>query len=110
MKSGFWRNPVLRQWAWLSATVLVATALASAFGIFWRTDLSIYDAALPTGDAPSDVLIVAVDDASIAELGRWPWRRALHAALLDRLRALGARAVALDFLLSEADPASPLGD
>jgi len=104
------RAPFLRQWAWLSAIVLLATGLASAYGLFWRTDLSIYDAALPTREAPSDVLIVAVDDASIAELGRWPWRRALHAALLDRLRTMGARAVALDFLLSEADPGSPLGD
>ena len=33
----------------------------------------------------SDVIIVAIDDMSIAALGRWPWRRSLHAELIDRI-------------------------
>ncbi len=90
--------------------LLAATALASLCAFFWRFDLSLYDAALPAGPAPPDVVIVAVDDASIAELGRWPWRRAVHAALIDRLRELDAKAVALDFLLTEPDLESPQGD
>ncbi len=49
--------------------LLAAAALASLGAFFWRFDLSLYDAALPVGPAPSDVVIVAVDDASIAELG-----------------------------------------
>ena len=105
-----WGHPVVRQWALLLALLLGASAAAALTGLFWRVDQSIYDAALPEGPAPEDIVIVAVDDASIAELGRWPWRRALHAALLDRLRDMGARAVALDFLFTEPDPASPLGD
>lgn len=92
------------------AALLAATVLASLTAFFWRFDLSLYDAALPTGPTPDDVVIVAVDDASIAELGRWPWHRALHAALIDRLRDLGAKAVALDFLLTEPDLESPQGD
>lgn len=105
-----WRHPVVRQWGLMLAVLLVITVLSSLTAFFWRFDLSLYDAALPTGPAPSDVVIVAVDDASIAELGRWPWRRALHAALIDRLRELGAKAVALDFLLTEPDLESPQGD
>lgn len=36
--------------------------------------------------APSDrVVVVAIDDASIARLGRWPWPRDIHAQLIDRL-------------------------
>ncbi len=54
---------------------------------------------------PSDrILIVAIDDASLAERGAWPWPRTAHAALLDRLTASGAAAVALDLLLLEPDP------
>jgi PAS domain S-box-containing protein len=90
--------------------MLAATWLASRADLLWRTDLSFYDAALPGGPPPGDVVIVAVDDASIAELGRWPWRRAVHAALLDRLRAMGVRAVGLDFLFTEPDSATALGD
>ena len=87
-----------------------AVWLCAAGDVFWRLDFGLYDAALPTGPAPDDVMIVAIDDASIAELGHWPWRRALHAALLDKLNALGARAVALDLLLSEADTGAPQED
>ena len=105
-----WRHPLLRQWVWLVGLLLVFLVAAQAFALFWRTDLAIYDACLPAGAPPDDVVIVAVDDASVAALGRWPWRRSIHAALLDRLRASGARAVALDFVLTEPDPVSPEED
>ena len=105
-----WRHPVVRQWAGLVGLLLVATAVLGITGVFWRTDLSVYDAALPRGPAPADIVIVAIDDASIAQIGRWPWRRAIHAALLDRLRALGARAVGLDLLFTEPDTNSPQDD
>jgi CHASE2 domain-containing sensor protein/two-component sensor histidine kinase len=103
------RRWVLRQWVWLLGP-LIAVALAYWSGIFWRIDFAIYDAALPSVPLPSDVVIVAVDDASIAELGRWPWPRSVHAALLDRLREAGARAVELDFLFTEPDASAPSSD
>jgi CHASE2 domain-containing sensor protein/two-component sensor histidine kinase len=101
---------LLRQRVWFLVALLCATALLYLSNVFWRTDLAIFDSALASAPAPSDVVIVAVDDASIAALGRWPWSRAVHAALLDRLRAQGARAVALDILFTEPDPNSPEGD
>ena len=54
--------------------------------------------------APRDVLIVGIDDASLAALGRWPWPRAVHARLLDVLTSAEARAVGLDLMFSEPDP------
>jgi serine/threonine-protein kinase len=42
----------------------------------------------------ADVAIVAIDDASIAKLGEWPWPRDVHASLIARLTAAGARVVA----------------
>lgn len=68
-----------------------------------RLDLLIYDFLLPY-DAPpmhSDIVIAAVDDASIAELGPWPWPRRVHAELLDKLTQAQVKAVAFDFLFSE---------
>ncbi|MFO1503521.1 MAG: CHASE2 domain-containing protein [Steroidobacteraceae bacterium] len=96
---------VVRQWAGLLACVLAATVLAGVFDVFWRADLAIYDAALPMRPAPADVVIVAVDDASIAQLGRWPWPRDIHARLMERLTQAGARAVAFDVLFTE--PSAP---
>lgn len=56
------------------------------------------------GVAPSEVVIVAVDDETLARLGRFPlWPRAYHARILDTLMARGAGAVAFDLLFSESD-------
>ncbi len=53
--------------------------------------------------APADVVIVAIDEPSFGELGvRWPMPRSLYGRLLNRLRASGARLVALDLQFTEA--------
>lgn len=64
--------------------------------------------ALATHSPSEDVVIVALDDDSIAELGYWPWRREVHAQLLKRLHK--AKAVGLDFVLSDSNPAYPDDD
>lgn len=52
--------------------------------------------------APPDLLVVAVDEPSIQELGlAWPWPRSVHAALLDRLSKAGARLVVMDVIFAE---------
>ena len=53
--------------------------------------------------ASQDIVIVAIDDASIDAIGRWPWRRALHAGLLERISQAPPRAIGLDVMLSEED-------
>lgn len=92
------------------AAVLAALAFAIATGGWaWRLDRLVYDLglALWTRPPPSDIVIVAIDDASIDAIGRWPWRRAVHATLLEKIAAAKPRAIALDLVLSEpdADPA-----
>jgi adenylate cyclase len=53
-----------------------------------------------TGNAPApDVVVVAIDELSFAEVGMaWPWPRSLHAALLDQLVAGGARTITFDIV------------
>jgi CHASE2 domain-containing sensor protein/signal transduction histidine kinase len=97
------RSRWTRQWLGLLLAMSVVLVLACAYRWCWRLDFAVYDASLPRRPAPSDVVIVAIDDASIESIGRWPWRRAVHATLLERLRAMGARIVALDILMTEAD-------
>ncbi|MCB4791323.1 MAG: adenylate/guanylate cyclase domain-containing protein [Elusimicrobia bacterium] len=60
---------------------------------------------------PSDkIAIVAVDEESINKLGRWPWARSVHANLINKLTALGAKAIVFDVLFTEADKEKPLAD
>lgn len=97
--------PPRRLWEWLAVTG-VATLLAVALltsGWTARLDNLVYDAALrlaPRTPA-SDVLIVAIDDRALAQVGGWPWSRATHARMVDRLNAAGASAIAYDVLFIE---------
>lgn len=51
---------------------------------------------------PEDIAIVAIDEASLARLGRFPWHRALTGQLLNQLAQTEPKAIALDVLFSEA--------
>lgn len=47
--------------------------------------------------------IIAIDDKSIAELGRYPWSRDQYARLLDRLTTVQAKAVLFDAFFPERE-------
>jgi len=51
------------------------------------------------------VAIAAVDDKSIAELGRWPWPRSTMARLVDALRDYNVKVIGFDIFFSERDDA-----
>lgn len=57
---------------------------------------------------PRGVVIVAVDDPSIARYGRWPWSRIRIAELVEKIARGGPRAIAVDLSLFE--PESPWAD
>ncbi|MBB3357475.1 CHASE2 domain-containing protein [Novosphingobium sp. BK486] len=90
----------------LAASVLVIVLTADRTML--RLDNAFYDRLLQLGaPAPGQsVLMVEIDDDSIARLGRWPWNRGIHAALIDRIKAGQPRAIAYDVLFTEpGDPA-----
>ena len=58
--------------------------------------------------APDDIAIVAIDEASIGQFGRFPWPRALAARAIDAIAAAQPKAIAVDVLY--ADPASETDD
>ena len=70
-------------------------------GITWRADTALYDLLVQRSAHAADerILVVAVDEKSLAELGRWPWSRRVHAQLIDALSASGAKSIALDLSL-----------
>ena len=55
--------------------------------------------------ASGDIVIIGIDDRSIARLDRWPWPRRHHAKLARELELAGARRIFFDIDLSSAsDP------
>lgn len=53
------------------------------------------------------VVIVDIDEESLAALGRWPWPRTRLAKLAEAARRLGAQAVGFDIIMPEPDRLSP---
>src|ERR1700730_10379208 len=94
------------QMAWLAALLLLSAGL----GMFvtWRVrGLEFYARNWLTRargplPVPADIAIVAIDEASIARFGRYPWRRNLTARMLDQLAAAHPKVISLDVLFSDA--------
>jgi PAS domain S-box-containing protein len=57
---------------------------------------------------PEDIAIIAIDEASIARFGRFPWSRHVMARAIDALAASHPKVIALDVLFS--DPTSQEDD
>jgi signal transduction histidine kinase/CheY-like chemotaxis protein len=66
--------------------------------------------ALPVSRPDPRIAIVDVDERSLAALGQWPWRRDRLGVLVERLRLLGARVIALDVVFAEPDRADGPAD
>jgi len=102
----------LAEWGLLTAVLALLAGLAAWTEGFRRADDLLYDVGLGWSlrKPADDIVIVAIDEESLARIGRWPWRRAVHATLIDRLTAAGAAAVGIDVMFSEADASDPAGD
>ena len=92
---------------WLSlmlALAMLALLLGWQNGL-GRLDQTLYDKFVSAIDQPrrDDIIVIAIDDFSLQQLGRWPWPRSVHARLLDRLSQTKPRAVGLDVILVEAE-------
>jgi CHASE2 domain-containing sensor protein/signal transduction histidine kinase len=100
------------EWGLLSAALLAGVVMLASLRALERVDLAITDSLtrLWLGPVSPEIVIVAIDDKSLAEIGRWPWRRAFHAAVLDRITAAGPRAVGLDLILVEPGAEDALDD
>lgn len=59
----------------------------------------------PRTSAP--VVIVEIDDASLAKHGQWPWPRTSFAKLLDAIAAGAPAVIGVDVVMPEADRLSP---
>jgi adenylate cyclase len=95
-------------WLALGVAVLMLIGLFTTAELGWpqrleslTLDMRFRLRQTPPRTAP--VAIVDIDNASIAEIGRWPWSRTVFARLVEQLAAAGAKVVAFDLLFSEPE-------
>ncbi len=90
-KSGFWS----RDWFFGLTIVVVVLMLHYTTGFFTTLETRAYDLAVSaTSKSASDrIAVIAIDEQSIANLGRWPWSREIHAKMIDQLAAAKAKVI-----------------
>ncbi|MGF6491177.1 CHASE2 domain-containing protein [Pseudomonas frederiksbergensis] len=95
---------MVREWLWVCLILLPLTAMLSMTQGLALSNL-LYDNLRRLSPLPVDprILIVTIDDYSLQQLGHWPWSRAMHAQLLDRLSAANVKGVLFDVIFSEPD-------
>jgi len=103
MKTRFWSSDWFA--GLLITTVVVIFSGAAPFQSLERV---FYDWGVRSTDrSPSEkIAVIAIDDESINNLGRWPWPRDLHAELINRLSEGGAKVIGqtVFFLEPQLDP------
>ena len=90
-KAGFWTT----DW-FLGAVIVIAVLVLNATTSFFKTlETKAYDWGVQaTSKQPSDkIAVIAIDDASISNIGRWPWSRDIHAAMIDKLAGAKAKVI-----------------
>ena len=103
MKPRFWSSD------WFAGLLItIVVVVFSGTAPFQGLERSFYDWGVrSTERLPSPkVAIIAIDDESINNIGRWPWPRDLHAELINRLAQSGAKVIGqtVFFLEPQEDP------
>ena len=91
--------------------LFIALAFALSGADIWRPVSNFvfdtYQRLFPREVKRFPVVIVEIDEASLASFGRWPWPRTRLAKLTEATYRLGAKAVGLDIIMPEPDSLSP---
>ena len=97
----------------LLMTLLSLYIYSLDLAFFQLIELKAYDFKVSSrGKRPisNQVLIVAIDEKSLKQEGRWPWPRTVMARLIDRLTEAEVAAIGLDVLFPEKDIYVPFRD
>ncbi|MGH9806851.1 MAG: CHASE2 domain-containing protein, partial [Terriglobia bacterium] len=89
-KLDFWRAD------WFLGVVVALVVLAfSGRDLIQSLERKAYDLGVQAASrTPSDkIAVIAIDDASIANIGRWPWPREVHARMTDILAGAKAKVI-----------------
>ena len=94
-----WRHFLM---AGLIAALLLPVLFFRPFHLIEARLFDILSIVAPARPPQPSAIVVAIDEPSFSEIGqRWPWSRDLHARLIERLRAAGAKVIAFDIIFSE---------
>jgi len=98
------------EWFALAAATLLLVLLTWQQEWTHRLDASLLDFAteLRPGERSDEIVMIAIDDRGLAEIGNWPWDRDRHADLIEELAVHEPKLIVFDILF--LDPIEPVSD
>ncbi len=105
-KLDFWKSD------WFFGLLVSMAVLASSHGDLLNSlERKAYDLGVnATSRVPTDkIAVIAIDKASLDNIGRWPWSREIMADMVDQLAAAQAKVIATTVFYSEPQMDAGLG-
>jgi CHASE2 domain-containing sensor protein/predicted Ser/Thr protein kinase len=98
-RSQFWRA----DWFVAVAVIVAVLILSYSTDTINTLERRFYDfGSTSSSRQPSNrIAVIAIDDQSIANIGRWPWSREVHAEMIGKLAAAKAKTIAYNVFFSE---------
>ncbi|OGA55768.1 MAG: serine/threonine protein kinase [Betaproteobacteria bacterium RIFCSPLOWO2_12_FULL_65_14] len=99
MKAGFWKS----DWLLGAIVVIVVLVFSRSSDLIPSLERKAYDlGVVATSRAPLErIAVIAIDEASLENMGRWPWSREILANMTDKLAAAKAKVIGNTVLFSE---------
>jgi serine/threonine-protein kinase len=90
-KLGFWKSD-----GFLGVALAIAMFVAAYGDLVQSLERKAYDLGVRAASrVPSDkIAVIAIDEQSIANIGRWPWPRDVHARMTDIIAGANAKVIA----------------
>ena len=82
----------------LSIAAVVSILMTAGFLDTWESKVS--DAFYAPSNPLDEIVIIAIDDKSLQELGRWPWPRDYFAKVVDNLNQSSVIGIDISFFES----------
>jgi CHASE2 domain-containing sensor protein len=97
------KNRLVLEWFVITGLTLCAVWAIAYWSLTSRIDNLMLDQAVPMAAPPAsdDIILVMVDDQSLATVGKWPWPRTQHAQMISIITAASPRAIGYDILFTE---------
>ena len=100
MKQAFWKS----DWfVGITISVVFLVLWLGGNAVLGGIERDAYDLGvrLSSEDPGDKISVIAIDDKSIQNIGRWPWSRETHAGMIDKLTAGGAKTIGNTIFYSE---------
>ncbi|MCW8830472.1 MAG: CHASE2 domain-containing protein, partial [Gammaproteobacteria bacterium] len=98
MKQGFWKSD------WFVGLIITIVFFLFMHSTFIQSiERDAYDFGVQSSErtASDKIAVIAIDDNSIANIGRWPWSRDIHAQMHEMLTEGGAKAIGQTVFFTE---------